>query len=355
MEFIPFADIKKHEPVVVVDSFHPRGFMLSHWKGSPKPAGVPAGDTSTDWVLNTLQLRPELLKNYRWVTNNHFDIDGFLGIWALMNPDLALSQAGLLRRMARISDFRELRLTSEEDHTALQLVCWINRLEQEFYAPFASYNPQNPEFRGQGEAAWCVPKYHYFLPRFAQMLSQPGEGRACWEAEYNRVLEHWQLVQGRGRHQLYPEVKLLEVNSPEPLHYYALFGQSAAADAVLAIYPDNRYELEYKYTGWVDTRRAGYPRLDLRRLAHQLNAWEQSSYRWRAEPMTDTAPLLRLGGEELSKEERYHHPFTRRIHSSSIDEDSFRRLVLAFFRQNLKGISPKPNWSWAETRQLFTH
>jgi hypothetical protein len=353
MQFIPFTDIKKYERVVVVDSFHPRALALSHWKGAPKPPGLPPGDTSLDWVLNTQQYRPELLAGYRYVTNNHFDVDGFLGIWALLNPGLAAKHSQLLRKMAQLGDFRELSLETEEDHTALKLVCWLNKEEAEqFYAPFASYNPQNKLFKGKGEAAWCVPKYEYFLPRFAAMLQQPEVGKPFWQAEYERVLRDAELLRMQGQITTYENLHLQVVEAPEPLHYYALFGQSAGQDVVLSLYPNRRYELEYKYTGWVDTDRLSYPRLDFRPLAEELNRWETGPYRWQAEPPTDTAPILRLTDKPLSKEARYASPYRRPIFASSLEPEQFLAIVTQYFTKNLEGITPKKNWSWEEVRFL---
>ena len=355
MQFIPFNQIKEHQQVVAVDSFHPQALALSHWKGAPKPAGVPAGDTSTDWVLNTLRYKPELLKGYPYATNNHFDIDGFLGIWALQNPELALTHETTLRHMALIGDFRELYFDGELDTLALKLCCWLNKEEERFYLPFASYNPKSESFKGKSEAAWCVDKYLHFLPRFAQMLKKPEACKALWQPEYEKVMQDMHLIEEKGKRLEFKNIRLQLVKSPEPVHYYALFAQSAKADAVLSMYSHNRYELEYKYTGWVDTERRVYPRLNLKVLAEQLNSLEKSPYTWQAEGITDTGPILRLTDHPLTKEERYASPYTRNILSSSISAEEFLQLVIDFFNLNLKGIQPKTNWSWQEQKQMTMH
>ena len=75
--FIPFYEVKNHVgDVLVVDAHHAQGFDLSHWRGAPVPEGCEA-DTSTEIVLNAIDHKlPELEKTF--VTNNHYDIDGFL-------------------------------------------------------------------------------------------------------------------------------------------------------------------------------------------------------------------------------------------------------------------------------------
>lgn len=348
-EFIPFSAIQEHAPagVLVVDSYHPKGFTLSHWRGAPKLAGL-HDDTSTGIVLNALKAKLPEVHTHMYVTNNHFDVDGFLGVWSLFYPQLALSYERVLRKAALLGDFRELVLQNGEDFLALILVCWINKVErEEFYAPFASYVP------GQREAVLCVEKYRSLLPRFEEVLLAPNDHRQVWEEEYARVLKDYAILRNAySSVQLQEDIRLLLVETEVPLHYYALFGSSSAADAVLALYSDNRYELEYKYTGWVDTLRPGYPRLSLEPLARQLNELEESGYRWGAEKFTDTGPILRLQDAELSKEQRFDHPYKRPIYSSSIAPEAFKEAVLRFLRTYLSGLPQKGDWTWAEIRSI---
>ncbi|MDB5263205.1 MAG: hypothetical protein JWQ14_2488 [Adhaeribacter sp.] len=135
-KFLPFTQVK-HQKAIVVDSLHPNGLVLAHWRGAPTPAEV-QGDTSADIVLNALRT-PGFNLDFEYVTANHFDIDGFVGVWALLNPQLALAYEPVLRHMAVIGDFRELNLDHPAADQALQLVCWINAKEKElFYPPFGA-------------------------------------------------------------------------------------------------------------------------------------------------------------------------------------------------------------------------
>ena len=346
--FIPFSDVQKHEDVLVVDCYHPRGFVLSHWRGSPKLPHL-HDDTSTGIVLNAIKADLPQLYTHQHITNNHFDVDGFLGIWSLMNPQLALKHESLLRKMALLGDFREMDLQTEEDELSLKLVCWINTVEtKRFYAPFASYAPR------QSEVKLCVPKYYFFLKAFEDVLLNPEAYRKDWIKEYEQVKANWHtLLSDKCILTLERDIRMLVVESPEPLHYYALFGYSAPADIVLSLYSNNRYELEYKYTSWVDTAsRPSHPRLDLQYLARQLNQLEESSYQWAADKITDTGPILRLQGKPLSKEERFDHPCNRPIYSSSIPARKFKAVVNQFFKDYYQQLPQKPDWSWSELKAL---
>src|SRR5688572_18566784 len=134
--YLPFTDVKS-QPALIVDSMHPNGLVLSHWRGAPTPASV-RGDTSADIVFNALHQQIPGLEQAA-VTANHFDIDGFIGVWALLQPKVALAHEAVLREAARIGDFRELNLQRPESDLALKLVCWINAQETTlFYPPFGT-------------------------------------------------------------------------------------------------------------------------------------------------------------------------------------------------------------------------
>jgi hypothetical protein len=71
---------------------------------------------------------------------------------------------------------------------------------------------------------------------------------------------------------------LAVVRAPEPQRYSALFSHTCGCDAVLALYDGRRYELELKYTTFVQlASRAAWPRVDLRPLAAALNDVEMRS------------------------------------------------------------------------------
>lgn len=58
------------------------------------------------------------------------------------------------------------------------------------------------------------------------------------------------------------------VRAPHPLHYYSLFSWSTGTDVVVAVYSGNRYEVECKYTQFVNLHsRRVWPRVSLEALA----------------------------------------------------------------------------------------
>ena len=341
--FIPYNEVKNHAgDVLVVDAHHPAGFDLSHWRGAPIPPGCEA-DTSTEIVLKALEQKlPELEKAH--VSNNHYDIDGFLGVWSLFNPTLALEHNDLLVEMAQIADFREVNFEFEHWKKALKLVCCLNEEEARlFYPPFGA-----PEI-AEKEMEACVPKYHHFLETFETQLTNPLE-EIPDTVEYQNVLHQFNSKPERNTHGF---IRMHVVKAETPLHYYCLYAASQSADMVVSMYAENRYELEYKYTTWVETTRKHYPRIDLKPLAERLNALEKSEYQWDAEHFTDTAPILRLKGKKLSKKERYSSPMERPIYSSSIGPATFESICVDYFSHYYEMVKPSTKTqSWKEVRAL---
>lgn len=345
-KFIPFSEVK-NQRAIVVDSAHANGIMLSHWKGTPTPEAIKA-DTSAAIVLNALRLNlPEL--DLPFVTANHFDIDGFVGVWALLNPALALENEELLRQMALIGDFRELDLNHPLAGEALKLVCWLNAKERSlFYKPFEADEME------EKEAAQCVQKFRYFLRAFEAVLRNPDWEKGSWEDEVASVLLGYRdMYKPDTRITRHPELGLIIINTPHPVHYYALFSRTHGFDIVLSCYQGNKYEVEYKYTTWVDiASRPTLPRLNLGPLAARLNELETTGHTWTSDAITETGPLLRLNGNALTRSEAYESPTEREIFASSIPVQTLKQEVVSYFTEYYRGITPKYNWNWKEVKAL---
>ena len=346
--FVPFAQLRQ-QPTIVVDSVGlGAALTLAHWRGAATPAAL-RDDTSAGSALRALHqpVTPGLAA--RAVTANHFDIDGFVGVWSLLFPEPALRHEELLRMVATLGDFREIDFAHPLARQALQLVCWLNAEEKaRFYEPFGAPARRRREDEASAE------KFEWFLPRFAAVLENPEAGRAAWQPEFERVqaaVARLQVPLTQRRH--YPAIGLTVVATPTPGSYYALFGLTAGFDIVLSMYEGNRYELEYKYTTWIDLEsRPTLPRLNLTPLVFRLNVLETSGRAWAADGITDTGPLLRLTGKKLPKAERYADPDGRPIYASSISPEVMEQEVLAFFEAGYAGIEAKKYWTWPEVKAV---
>ncbi|SHJ77269.1 hypothetical protein SAMN02745146_0137 [Hymenobacter daecheongensis DSM 21074] len=344
--FVPFARLRQQPTIVVDSTANGAALVLAHWRGAPTPAAL-RDDTSAGSVLRALHAPATPGLEASAVTANHFDIDGFIGVWSLLHPAQALRHERLLRLTATLGDFRELDRSDPLADAALQLVGWLNAKEQElFYRPFGA-----PALRRREDEA-SAEKFAWFLPSFGAVLENPETGRAAWEPEYRRVKQATAVMaSAHTRIRRYPEIGLVVIETPEPLPYYALFGPTAGFDMVLSLYSGNRYEFEYKYTTWIDLEsQPTLPRLPLAALAARLNALETTPRRWTHDGITDTGPLLRLEGSGLAKAQRYADPDQRPIYASSISPEKLEQEVVAFFQAGYAAIEPRRYWSWADIR-----
>ena len=227
--FIPFRQLRQ-QPTILVDSVGVGAALtLAHWRGAATPATL-RDDSSAGSALRALHHPDTPGLETAAVTANHFDVDGFVGVWSLLHPALALRHETLLRMVATLGDFREINWAHPLADHALQLVCWLNAEEKaRFYEPFGAPARRRREDEASAE------KFDWFLPRFAEMLEQPEAGVAAWQPEYERVKNAATVLQGPlAQLQRYPDIGLVVVSTPAPLPYY----EHPRAVAVLcAIWP----------------------------------------------------------------------------------------------------------------------
>ena len=394
--------------VVCVDCTHRHLPTLTHHKDSTTPKHL-RGDTSTDTVFNALHAGWRPLKVADAVTCNHFDIDGLISVWALIDPLKALEHEDVLREAARIGDFRELRVTRGGDDTrdgsssddanpnrpygmwsetaaALKLCAWINSRERTLFTrPFEGVEEDE-----------SVKKFEHFLPLMTTALDavEPPEGSSTatdealaakcgihdGDEETRRVLEGVERLYGNvsglsewdGPCERCDTLGVCVVRYDEPVHYYALFSLAVDSDVVVGVYNGNRYEVESRYVGFVDYQsRPSWPRLNLSALAKKLNAMDGavtragSDLRWDVAGLTDSGPLLRLNDQKrrLTRAERYGHPDERPIYASELSPDRFVATCRGFFEHAADGARvhlnaktnaevPKRGWTWKETHEL---
>ena len=77
---------------------------LTHWPGIAQPPGL-AADLSAEMAFRYLDQRPEH-DPASVVTNNHFDQDGLVGIFALTNPEEARRHRDVLIDVAAAVSWR---------------------------------------------------------------------------------------------------------------------------------------------------------------------------------------------------------------------------------------------------------
>src|SRR5437870_7415114 len=108
MRFEYYSDRLADVPKLSVDGTVDNAIHFSHWHGNETPTSVKA-DTSTEIALNLVAApnREELTGGIDLVTNNHFDTDGVLSVWTMLNGERALDLREKLIAWAEAGDFVE--------------------------------------------------------------------------------------------------------------------------------------------------------------------------------------------------------------------------------------------------------
>ena len=96
-------------PAISCDGLVPGAALdLTHWQGNRTPPQYKA-DTSTEIALNFVG-SPE--SGEQWanavVVNNHFDTDGILSAWVLLDPEQAMAHRGTVGRRGRVGRLRRM-------------------------------------------------------------------------------------------------------------------------------------------------------------------------------------------------------------------------------------------------------
>lgn len=268
---------EKLDPTVtlVVDGVAGKTLNLSHWPGNRTPQRYRA-DTTTEMALRLAAdpQREDFLHPVRIVSNNHFDTDGLLSVWAVMNPDEALRHRRFLVDAARAGDFGTF--TSAD---AVKFDLMVTAFEEPKRSPIAALLLQH----GEEERSRLV--YEELLGRLPNLFYQSDSYRRLWEDEFESIVHSFQRVRdGGARIREYPSSSLSVLETEEELEKMARF-DSCQFHRILTAARDGRgfrFQLEHHIFSWFDTVTPPKgARLDLTPLAGELNLLEPNrEWRW---------------------------------------------------------------------------
>src|SRR5881409_1929421 len=157
-------------PFLSVDGVVDGGLNLSHWPGNRSPPHLKA-DTSTQMALKLARDpgRADWLRGVSLVTNNHFDTDGLLSVYAVLRPDEALRHEKTLVQAARTGDFGEFTTAD-----ALKFDSVVTAFDDEQRSPIAS------EIRGRRDHERYQIVYDRLLERLPGLLAEAAVYKDLW-------------------------------------------------------------------------------------------------------------------------------------------------------------------------------
>ncbi|MCU1399092.1 MAG: hypothetical protein JWN62_2201 [Acidimicrobiales bacterium] len=296
LRFVPYHELAV-QLNVIVDGSATDGtvLVLSHWPGSPTPFDL-LDDLSAQIAFRALAA-PQRFDGVDAVSNNHFDQDGVVSAFALVDPDAALARRGMLVDVARAGDFATFT-HRDAARVAFALAAYDDPDRSPLDADvFAGSYPDR-----------CGRLYEAVLPQLAELVDAPERSRSLWETEDAHLDESLQAIAtGTVVVDEHPDIDLAVISVPETwaarastrftvarldaVHPMAV-NQSTECFRVLLRQGDH-WRLELRYESWVMYRsRAVRPRPDLRVLAGRLTACEPSGARWTADPPNALTPQL---------------------------------------------------------------
>jgi hypothetical protein len=297
LRFVPYHELNG-TPNVIVDGAPADGttLCLTHWPGIAIPPGLEA-DLSAEMAFRYLRSYDRHAPATA-VSNNHFDQDGLVGMYALAFPEAAVARERLLIDVAKAGDFATFT------HRAAARVSMVLAA---YATPERSPLKLEPDYPAQ-----TAQLYAELLGRLGELCDKPDRYRALWEEE-DAVLSATEAALAAGRIWIeeVPDVDLAVVTAaadaptagghrfagmwaPGP-HPMAIC--NATERCAVLIVRGRTYELTYRYETWVQyqTRRPR-PRVDLTSLADRLNSEETAPGRWVAQSASALTPVLRLDG-----------------------------------------------------------
>jgi hypothetical protein len=330
---------------VVVDGSPAPGTVLclSHWPGIGSPAPF-AADLSAEMAfayLDAFDLHP----GASVVSNNHFDQDGLVSVFAMTQPEEALSRRVLLVEVARAGDFA---VTTRRDAARISMA--ISAFADPGRSPLLAPSESTADVAGAADAAadygeWTEALHRSVLPRLMEMCDRPETYASLWEEEDATLTKSEDaLARGFVTIEEVPDLDLAVIMVParDELRFagghrfggtwvagvHPLAIHNASDRGALLIFEGNRPELRYRYESWVQFRsRAVRLRVDLAGLAERLNEEEGTgAAMWHAEAVSSLTPTLRMedGAESRLEPERVRALVERHLRESPPAWDPYR-------------------------------
>ena len=299
LTYLPYHELGGR-PNVIVDGSPTEGTVLclTHWPGNPGLAQF-AADLSAQMAFTYLDAY-DRHQPARCASNNHFDQDGLVSLFALVDPDHARARRSLLVEVARAGDFATY--TSRE---AARISMVLAAYADPRRSPLGDLGPDYDVATGH--------LYGELLGRLVELCDHPERFRPLFAREDASLDASEQaLASGAVTVEEVPDVDLAVIGVPDTgkwtgghrfasewvdgLHPMAVY--NATDRLAVLVVQGQRYRFTYRYESWVQYRtRRPRPRVDLSPLAARLEAEEPGHRRWHADRVSALTPGLSHDGE----------------------------------------------------------
>lgn len=288
MRYLAYGELEG-VPNIVVDGARHRDSLLtlSHWPKSGSPAAL-RDDLSAQIAFHYLD-HPELHVDAKAVSNNHFDQDGLMSVYALVDPDGAQSRREQVIDVARAGDFATYR--NRDNIRIAWTMAALGTETNNGEDPYAALLARIPELLDHPERFvehWADEDEHL---QGSEAAITSGlvtiEEIDALDLAIVTIPDDWTL---RPAHRFTPRI-------PQSVHLTAVYN---ATDLFRLLFVrGNHYEVQYRYETWVQyVSRRPPGRIDLTPLAAELSDLEPGDARWTFDGVDAIGPSMHLLGSE---------------------------------------------------------
>jgi len=308
LAYVPYH-LLNDKPNIIVDGSGNENtrLTLSHWPGNETPSQFKA-DLSAEIVFNFLD-SGEIPDGVDAVSNNHFDEDGLISMYSLINPEDAQEMREFLIDVARAGDFGKC-----DDRDAARVSFVVNAWTDPDRSPL-----NRTMFSGTHEQLDAT-LYEELLVRLPNIINRLGSFEEFWKAddafmdltedscdkgliEIEEDKENDLAIvvipdggiHGQGRPPSHSKSWISTLCHPMVIH------NRISCHRVLVV-QQRKYQFYYRYESWVDYQSQPIlPRVDLTDFAARLNELERGGTRWKFSGVDDIIGRLSMSERTDSK------------------------------------------------------
>lgn len=314
MRYVPYHKLG-NSPNIIVDgkANHSTVLTLSHWPDSNTPEKY-KDDLSAQIVFryleeaqsSTADTEPSIAAA-ECVSNNHFDEDGLVSLFAMLYPEQALQYKEVLIDIASAGDFGVFK-SRDAARVSFVLSAWAN----------SELSPLNSSVFARPYPELTSILYQELLLRLPKIIEKIDHLRRYWQEEDDFYeLSSAAIKDGRIILKEHPSEDLLVVDvTPgfpgyerehaaswisSVVHPMVLHNQTQSSRVL--VMQGRRYELYFRYESWVEyISRPIRPRIDLKNLAVSLSNKEKGTGAlWHFNGVDEIIARLQLKNAEKSQ------------------------------------------------------
>lgn len=274
MEFRYYNEKLAKKPKLSVDGIVPVSLHFSHFKGNKTPPRYKA-DTGTEIALKVAEDSSFDRERVPICTNNHYDTDGVLAVWAMCLPEDALMSKDIAIKAAECGDFNHYS-TDEAFKIDAAIEGFRNSPNSPYHATIAGLDPAAAD-------GYVYQKLSHMFPDLWQDLDKH---KILWDHPMDEVNKSFDAFRAKtfAVKEFWDEW-LSVVEGPFAPHPVAVDrfcqGRVFLLSNPLATKKGTSFEVDYAYYSWADTvQREKVEWVDMGPLAEALNQKDKGDGKW---------------------------------------------------------------------------